>query len=110
MGITDGAGAAAGNGYRANLINDSGVNPGGFAQAHHIIPQQFADDVPEGLDINSSANLSWLTPAEHQAIHAAGYNAEWSAWLSNNAGASIDEWWAQAQYMASQYGIPMAGG
>ena len=55
-------------------------------------------------------NLSWLSQAEHVAVHSAGYNAEWAGWVAGNGGADSGAWWEQGQYMAGKYGIPMVGG
>ncbi len=71
--------------FRENLKRLTGVNPTSDMHAHHIIPNQFAKNpnlVNAGINVQSPANGVWVPKAVHQALHRAGYNAEWSAFLS----------------------------
>jgi RHS repeat-associated protein len=74
------------SGYRGGLVRDTGVDPGGLAEAHHIIPQALRGLVPSTIRIDDPAFLAWLTPAQHDLLHYGGtYNETWREFIVGGA-------------------------
>ena len=92
--------------FRENLKRLTGVNPSSDMHAHHIIPNQFAKNpniVNAGINVHSPTNGIWVPRSFHSSLHSAGYNAEWSTFLSvTRSAAQIRQF---SQYMLVKYGL-----
>jgi hypothetical protein len=61
--------------FRGNLIDATGVDPGGLAQAHHIFPQKYAIEFSRaGVDVNRYG--AWWETTSHLQ-NATKYNNAW---------------------------------
>lgn len=61
--------------FRGNLIDATGGDPGGLAQAHHIFPQKYAIEFSRaGVDVNRYG--AWWETSSHLQ-NAAKYNNAW---------------------------------
>ncbi len=92
--------------FRDNLKRVTGVNPASDMHAHHIIPNQFAKNpnlVNSGINVQSPSNGIWVPKGVHSTLHGAGYNSEWSAFLSVPRSASQIRQFSQ--YMLVKYGL-----
>jgi hypothetical protein len=80
---------------------------------HHLLPQEFVEDVAIGLGISNSRardfvdrTIARIPNAEHIALHANHYNAAWEAWfVARPTGFTVSDVRAQIRVMMARYGI-----
>lgn len=93
------------SGFRHNLIQLSGQNPGSSAHAHHIFPVKFqAHFNAAGINIHNPAYGVWWTATSHLQ-NAAAYNNAWQQFFRVNPSASQQQIFNFAKQLMQGYGF-----